>query len=151
MSQLYSYADFVRDVEWRLRLLSRTVTDPNFVWPGLLVLDVKDGLSAEAFTIGTTLAQRDRLARELVATIRKSQARRFAWAMPCLREVEGASRECLLLIVAERRRAEAAVADFTRSPGEAPRLGHFKHGPFGGGARRISGRLVEPLLEVLDD
>jgi len=150
VSGRYSYADFVRDVEWRLRRLSQTVVDPDFVWPGVLVLDVKDGLSAEAFTIGTTLAERDSLSADLVATIRRSRARRFAWVMPCLREIEGTRSEWLLLVVAERGRAEAGVAELVRRHGGAPRLGPFEFGPFGRGARRISGRLVDPLLEVLD-
>jgi hypothetical protein len=151
VSRSYSFADFVRDVEWRMRRLTRTVAEPDFVWPGVLILDLKDGLSAESFTIGETALVHDCLVGELVETIGRARPRRFAWVMPCLREEQGVRIECLLLVFVERGRAEAALADLWRRAGEAPRLGPFKHGPFGSGARRISGRFVEPLLEALDD
>jgi hypothetical protein len=146
----YTFPAFLRDVEWRTRGLSRTITDPDFVWPGLLILDLQDGLSAESFAIGGTALECERLVDELVETIKRTRARRFAWVMPCLREDKGVRIECLLLVVAERHRVEAVLADLLRRPGEAPRLGPFKHGPFGSGARRVSGLFVEPLLEALD-
>lgn len=151
MSGRYSFTDFIRDVEWRMRRLTRTVAEPDFVWPGVLILDANDGLRADSFTIGAAQLELDRLVDELVETIRHAQPRRFAWVMPCLREERGAHVECLLLVFIERGRAEAALADVVRRAGEAPRLGPFKHGPFGSGARRISGRFIEPLVEALDD
>jgi hypothetical protein len=151
MPTRYSFADFIRDVEWRMRRLARSVTEPDFVWPGVLILDVEDGLSAESFVIGETGPELEHLIGVLVETIRCTRARRFAWVMPCLREERGVRIECLLLVFAERGRAEAALGDLLRRAGVAPRLGPFKHGPFGAGARRISGRFVEPLFEALDD
>jgi hypothetical protein len=149
-SHVYSFDDFVRDVEWRVRRLGRTVEDPDFTWPGVLILDVAGGLSAEAFVIGATAEEREILIDELLVVIGVSQARRFAWVMPCLREVNGVNVECLLLIVAERGRTTAVLGDIRREGGRAPRLGPFMRGPFGGGARRVAGRFIEPLLAALD-
>lgn len=146
----YSFASFVDDVEWRVRLLARGIDDPDFAWPGVLILDVPDGLSADAFTIGATAEEREQLIADLVGRIRTERARRFAWVMPCLRRDERGDVECLLIICGERDRAEALLAEMARAPGRAPRLGRFSRGAFGGGARRVSGRFVEPLLAAFD-
>lgn len=147
-SNVYGFVEFVRDVEWRLQMLAETVSEPDFDWPGVLILDVAAGLSVTAFPIGATAAERERLVTELVVLIGEADARRFAWAMPCLRDEGGHYRECLLLVCAERGRVEAALAE-VRPESRAPRLGPFRHGPFGSGARRISGRFVEPLVAAL--
>jgi len=146
---VYGFIDFVRDAEWRLQKLAETVGEPEFAWPGVLILDVAAGLSVATFPIGATAAARERLVAELVALIGEAGARRFAWAMPCLRDEGGHYGECLLLVCGERGCVVAALAEIRRE-GRAPRLGPFRHGPFGSGARRISGRFVEPLLAALD-
>jgi hypothetical protein len=150
VSASYTFEAFVRDVEWRVRHLTRTVADPDFVWPGVLILDGEGGLSAESFEIGPTATERGELVAELVAAIRASPPRRFAWVMPCLRDEGGLLCECLLIIFAERGQVRAAVASLERSERHGPRLGRFNYGAFGSGARRISGVFVEPLLEALE-
>jgi hypothetical protein len=149
VSAIYTFERFMKDVEWRVRRLALGVEDPQFVWPGLLILDVPAGLRASAFTIAETSGERDQLVRKLVATIKRDSARRFAWIMPCLREEAGRQVECLLIVFGEGWRAEAAIAKVVRRDGEPPRLGPFSYGAFGSGARRVSGRFVEPLLNAL--
>lgn len=147
----YTFARFVDDVEWRVRLLSRRVLDPEFSWPGILILDVGTGLSSEAFPIGATADERQQLVAELVDRIRAEKARRFAWAMPCLRRDQRGDVECLLVVCGEANRsAQALVAEIARAPGLAPRLRRFSRGAFGSSARRVSGQFVEPLLEAFD-
>jgi len=145
---VYSFTDFSAEVEWRVARLAR-LRERDDLWPGLLILDVAAGLSAEAFPIGHTQHERARLVSELVTKIRAAHPRRLAWVMPCQRELEGRLGDCLLLLIAERGRVEAALADFRRTDG-APRLGPFNWGPFGSGARRVAGAFVEPLLAALD-
>lgn len=146
----YTFESFVDDVEWRVRALAWSVAEPDFQWPGLLILDVAAGLDAEAFAIGKTPEERDQLVRELVANIRGSRARRFAWVMPCLRRDGKRTVECLLVVCGERGRVEALLAQVVRLPGKAPRLSRFSRGAFGSGARRVSGRFVEPLQAALE-
>jgi hypothetical protein len=148
----YTFASFVNDVEWRVRALTLRLSDADFNWPGVLILDAAGGLSAESFVIGASTDERDRLVLELADRIRAARARRFAWVMPCVRRQRANGEEeaeCLLIVCGERGRAEALVAEVQRAPGRAPRLGRFSRGAFGSGARRISGRFVEPLLDAL--
>ena len=49
----YSFLDFRRDSQARVRLLNRRLSDSDAVWPGVLLLDVPHGLSAQAFELGT--------------------------------------------------------------------------------------------------
>lgn len=147
---MYGFDDFVADVKWRIRFLGARVTEPTFTWPGLLILDVRLGLTAEAFAIGPTSAERERLVGELVARIRDERPRRFCFAMPCERDLGGERQECLLLIFGEKQRVQASLGVIERYEGRAPRLGSFSDGPWGSGARRISGRFVEALLEALN-
>lgn len=146
----YSFASFMNDVEWRVRFLAATVKEPDFVWPGLLILDLPDGIAVESFAIGQTAEKHERLVAELVTILRGRPVRYFAWVMPCLREQDSRQVECLLIVFGTRGRAEAAIAEWRRAEAEAPRLGRFSRGAFGSGARRVSGRFVEPLLEALD-
>lgn len=147
----YTFPRFIDDVEWRVRLLAKGVHDPDFSWPGVLILDVSAGLSSEAFRIGTTAAELNQLVADLVARIRSERARRFAWVMPCQRRDERGDVECLLIVCGERGRdAQALIAEIFRAPGRAPRLRRFSRGAFGSGARRVSGRFVEPLLAAFD-
>jgi hypothetical protein len=147
----YTFARFIDDVEWRVRLLSKRVHDPEFSWPGILILDVGSGLSVEAFPIGATAAEHRQLVAELVNRIRTERARRFAWVMPCFRRDQRGDVECLLVVCGEPNRpAQALVAEIARTPGLAPRLRRFSRGAFGSSARRVSGQFVEPLLEAFD-
>ena len=146
----YTFEAFVKDVEWRVRYLTRTVADPDFVWPGVLILDGDGGLSAESFEIGPTGAEHRELVGELVVAIRTGRPRRFAWVMPCLRDEDGLLCECLLVVFAERGQVQAALAPLERYGRRGHRLGPFNYGTFGSGARRISGLFVEPLLEALE-
>jgi hypothetical protein len=146
---VYSFEDFLDDVEWRVRLLNAHTHAPDFVWPGVLILDVAGGLRAEAFTVGSP-RQRDALIAELVDTLREANPRRFCWLMPCHRN-DRERGECLLAVFGEPGRIEAAVADIVREDGVRPRLGPFRYGPFGSGARRASGPFVEPLVGALEE
>lgn len=146
----YSFASFMNDVERRVRFLTSKVKEPDFIWPGVLILDLPDGIAVESFVIGQTTEERERLVAELVTIIRGQRVRYFAWVMPCLREQDSRRVECLLIVFGTRGRAEASIAELRRDKERAPRLGRFSRGAFGSAARRISGRFVEPLLEALD-
>jgi hypothetical protein len=146
---VYSFENFRDDVKWRVRELNRRLDDPAVIWPGVLILDTPAGLSAAAFEIGDS-AERRRLAEiTLPGEIRRQSARRFCWVMPAERQMGGGREECLLLVIGERGRVEAALARIIRGLNAPPRLGPFVDGPFGAGTRRVSGRFVEPLLEAL--
>lgn len=145
----YRFEDFRRDVLWRVRILNRTLQTPEDSWPGVLILDVKEGLSATAFDLAPEL--RTRLVERLLPeAIRASRARRFAWVMPGLRRVGDVNQECLLLVIGERGRVEATLADIIRHADGPPRLGRYRDGPFGSGARRVSGRFVDALLSAME-
>jgi hypothetical protein len=145
----YDFDRFRDDLLWRIPYLNARLEDPLAEWPGVLILDTPTGLSAEAFDLGDATA-RDRLARELLPSrIADQRARRFAWLMPAWRRVGETDEECLLLVVGERGRVEAALARVVRVDGQRPRLSRFSFGPFGPGARRVSGRFVEPLEAAL--
>lgn len=147
----YAFASFRTDVQARVRLLNRRLTDPAAVWPFVLLLDVADGLSAEAFELGD-VREREHLAQAVLPkVIRESGARRFCWVMPVFREVRSLRQECLLLVIGERGHVEAALAEVVRSPGKPPGLGRFSYGPYGAGSRRVSGRFVEHLLSALEE
>jgi hypothetical protein len=148
----YSFDAFRDDVKLRVRLLNARLRTPEAVWPGVLLLDLPlEGLSAEAFEIGISPGERRYLAeRVLPRAIRTSGARRFCWVMPAFAAAGDIRRECLLLVIGECGRVEAALADVVRSGDRPPRLGPFNDGPFGAGARRVSGLFVEPLVSALE-
>lgn len=147
----YTFERWVNDVKVRVRMLSWRVSDPNFGWPGLLLLDVPEGISAEAFELGDSV-EREHLGNHVLPErIRASRARRFCWVMPVRRESGGKQDECLLLVIGERGRVTASLCVIERSQTEPPRLGPFSDGAFGAGARRVSGRFVEPLLAALSE
>jgi hypothetical protein len=148
---VYSFDDFRLDVKWRVRLLNNRLGDPEATWPGVLLLDAAGGLSADAYDlVGIARRELDDLAeRRLPMEIRRQQARRFCWVMPVYREVGSERQECLLLVFGERGRIAASLAVVSRDGRNGPRLGRFSDGPFGGGARRVSGRFVEPLAAAL--
>ncbi len=144
----YSFEDFRADVKWRVRALNKQLRRSDAVWPGVLILDTPQGLSARAFEIGSE-RERDRLAREVLPEqIVIEEARRFCWVMPALRD---GGKECLLLVFGERGRVEASVAAVIRAREMPPRLGRYQDGAFQAGARRVSGRFVEPLVAALED
>jgi hypothetical protein len=147
----YSFESFRTCIKARVQLLHARQRDPDFVWPGLLILDQANGLNAEAFELGDD-ADRDYLATRLLPdAIRESDARRFCWVMPAHRDYRGRRLECLLLVIGERDRVEAALADIIRTANRPSRLTAFSDGPFGPAARRVSGRFVESLMEALLD
>jgi hypothetical protein len=147
---LYSFANFRVDVLARVRLLNGRLDRPDAVWPGVLLLDVPDGLSAQAFELGDARAREELGQRILPAVIRENKARRFCWVMPVFREVGASRQECLLLVLGERAHVEAALAEVMRSPGRPPRLGRFSFGPYGASSRRVSGKFVERLLAAFE-
>jgi hypothetical protein len=146
---MYSFDDFRDDVKWRVRELNHRLDDPEAPWPGTLILDTPEGLSAAAFEIGDS-AERQHLAEvTLPREIRRQRARRFCWVMPAERQTANGREECLLLVIGERGRIAAALARVIRSVDAPPRLGPLVDGPFGAGSRRVSGRFVDPLLAAL--
>jgi hypothetical protein len=144
----YSFEDFRADAKWRVRALNRQLRRSDAVWPGVLILDTPTGLSARAFELGSE-RERDRLATELLPEeILMQRARRFCWVMPALRD---GNDECLLLVFGERGRVEASLASVIRGREMPPRLGRYQDGAFLAGARRVSGRFVEPLAAALEN
>jgi hypothetical protein len=146
----YSFENFRMDVLARIRLLNRSLSEPDDIWPGVLLLDVPDGLSAQAFDLGSAAGRHELSERQLPGLIRESRARRFCWVMPAFRDAGGLRQECLLVVIGERGRVEAALAEIHRASNAAPRLGRFSFGPFGAGARRVSGPFVDQLLAALE-
>ena len=132
----------------RVRALNERLRDPTFIWPGLLLLDAPVGLTAQAFALEDYAP--NELGYQLVEALRANGARRFAWIMPVLHERGDEFVECLLVVIGERGRVEAAVADVVRDPQRPPRLGPFCGGPFDGAARRVSGRILAPLLREFE-
>lgn len=152
MGVAYSFEAFRDDVKARVRLLNRRLRTPEAIWPGVLILDVPgEGLTAEAFELGVSPDERRALAADaLPQAIRATCARRFCWVMPAFRLLDAERRECLVLVIGERGRVEAALADVVRLPDRPPRLGPFSDGPFGANMRRASGLFVEPLVTALE-
>ena len=144
---VYGFDDFRRDVVTRVRLLNRRLP-PDGVWPAVLLLDAPDGLQARAFDVGPDARSRDELAERLPAELAEARARRFALVLSGWRSIGDERQECLLVIVAERGRAEVLLAPIYRGE-DAPALGVFSTGAYGRGARRVAGRLVEPLLAAV--
>jgi hypothetical protein len=144
----YTFEAFRADIKARVRMLNDRLEHPAATWPGVLFLDVTGGLTAHAYELGATADERERLANEtLPAEIGARRARRFCWAMPAWRD--DGRRECLLLVFGEPGVLEATLADVWRDGRVGPRLGPFRDGAYGGGARRVSGRFVEPLAAAI--
>ena len=143
---MYSFEDFSRDVKSRVRLLNRRLERADATWPGVLILDCPNGLSADAFELSDDPAARDELVSVLTQEIRRSYARRFCWVMPVWRG--DPLRESLLLAIGERNRVEVALADIYRSPTRPPRLAPWVEAEVPDEAL-ITSRFVDQLIEAL--
>jgi len=146
----YSYDAFRKDVRARVRRLNARLTDPEANWPGVLIVDAANGLTAEAFELVdiSDRALRELTSKRLPEKIRLHGGERFCWVMPVYLDVDERRLEYLLLIFGERGRAEASLAAVIRDGLGGPRLGPFSDSAFVGGVRRVAGRFVEPLLDV---
>lgn len=142
----YTFEAFRRDIEERVRALNARFRDPDADWPGVLFLDVREGLAAETFSLaGMTPEEKNVLAsRTLPELIVRRGARRVCWLMPAWRQHDGDREECLVLIFAERGRSQIVVAAVFRSDHLPPRLGYWERS--GVGEDVASGLFVEALV-----
>jgi len=148
----YTFDAFRTDIAQRVRLLNAGLRDPETTWPGVLFLDIPEGLGAEAFEIaGISEEDKHELAeRTLPDRIIARRARRFCWAMPAWLRGDR-PQECLILVFGERGRCEVMLAFVSRAAGRGPRLGPWQQAPFGPGLRKVSGLFVDPLRQALDE
>jgi hypothetical protein len=149
---IYTFEAFRTDITQRVRLLNAGLSDPEATWPGVLFLDIPNGLGAEAFEIAgiSDEDKRELAERTLPDRIRAGAARRFCWAMPAWLRGDR-PQECLILVFGERDRCEVVLAFVVRGAGCGPRLGRWQQAPFGPSLREISGLFVDPLRHALDE
>ena len=142
----YTFEAFRRDIEDRVRAFNAQFKDPDDDWPGVLFLDVREGLAAETFSVaGMTPEDKTELAsRTLPELIVRRAARRVCWLMPAWRERDGHREECLVLVFAERGRSQIVVAAVFRSGDRPPRLGYWERSRVGEGVAR--GLFVDALV-----
>lgn len=140
------FAAFREAVTGAAESLNDSFVHPDSTWPGVLFLDVPEGV-----IIGTIqpLAGLDEEGKHVLAEdvlpaiIRQRRAERFAWAMPAYREDRDPPTECLALVIGEPRHCEVLLAEVFRDGG-SPKLGQW-FAPEGD----VSGRFVEPLKRAL--
>jgi hypothetical protein len=98
--------------------------DPDADWPGTLFLDSPLGVTLRLFNVaGITEVEKQKLATvTLPEVVREEAARRFCWLMPGWRHDVEPPAECLVLVFADKQRAESVIADVIRSRSRPPRL-----------------------------
>lgn len=148
----YTFEAFRTDITQRVRLLNAGLSDPQAIWPGVLFLDIPEGLAAEAFEIAGISEEdtRELAEQTLPDRIMARRARRFCWAMPAWLPGDR-QQECLVLVFGERGRCEVLLAFVVRGAGRGPRLGRWQQASFGPRMRKVSGLFVGPLRQALDE
>lgn len=124
---------------------AEVINAPDEDWPGMLFIGDEDGLAIDYVVglSGMSDAEKQHLGRVLLpARIRAASGRMFAWVAPGLM-YDDPDRECLLLVVGDRRWRQAYFAPLTRTASGPPLLDAWR------GPMPASGLFVDPLAAAV--